>query len=122
MPDRPPPPELEFTTPDCPICLKPTDFNEGFDCNNCGAHWAEHGNDVGEWDDQKAVQCTGAVAPWRGSTDFPKLAADEFRCFLAEGHEPKEHTNPEYYSDWLDTDKNAFRVKLAATTPAVPGE
>lgn len=117
MTDRPPPPELEFTTPLCPICLDPTEFNDGFDCNTCGAHWPECGNNVGEWHNPEAGQCTSVIAPWRDDPEHPKLADHEFRCYLAEKHEQKKHTNPEYVPDWLDTDKDAYRLK-AVTTPA----
>lgn len=111
---RPAPPELEFQTPLCSICLEATEFNEGFDCPNCGAHWAEQGNEPGEWDDPEAVQCTSVIAPWRGSKEYARLADYEYRCFLAEDHDPKrKHLHPEWSSGWLDTDKGAYRIETA---------
>ena len=116
MPDRPPPPELEFETPPCPICQKPTEYNDGFDCVHCGASWTKDGT-RGEWDNPEDAQCTAAIAPWRDNTDYPRLANEVFRCFLADGHEAKKHTNPECIGDWSDTDKHAFRIEPAAVTP-----
>ena len=36
-------PDLEFSTPDCPICGLPTECDDGFYCDPCGAAWRING-------------------------------------------------------------------------------
>jgi hypothetical protein len=47
-------PDLEFSTPDCPICYRATDFDDGFSCDVCKVTWPSngYGHDATRWSDE----------------------------------------------------------------------
>lgn len=84
---RDPLPQLEFSTPLCPLCETETRFEPGvgFLCDDCNAAWNEDGA-FDEFTDS-AEQCPETrVNEWTGRT---------FRCQLAAGHtgDPLLHMN-----------------------------
>ena len=80
---RTPPPELEFSSPPCPICENETGCDsDSFWCTECGITWDAQGGHP-EWDDPDEAQCE--------STDYYTPLNRTHRCLKAAGHELPAH-------------------------------
>ncbi|HEY2043682.1 MAG TPA: hypothetical protein VGH11_13465 [Jatrophihabitans sp.] len=92
MAGREKPAELEYRSPDCPMCWKETSHDgDSFCCDRCGAYWPNEHSE-GRWYDEDAEQCPATFAPWASSECHPNLAHVVWRCALADEH-PDEHTS-----------------------------
>lgn len=75
------------------MCGKETWWNDGFQCDPCGACWSEIG-DEGGWLDDQAPQCRKVLVHRR----YPILSG---RCIKPEDHASPEHHNGEW--EWDST-------------------
>lgn len=95
------PGDLEFLTPQCPICAEYTDpVDAGFDCCECGVTWDERGENP-QRIDPDAVQCPSLYAPRYLCADpeYGHPDAEVHRCWRDAGHGGM-HCNPESFYDW----------------------
>lgn len=100
QPDSPLLPELEFRSPDCPLCGMETNPNDGaFDCESCNLTWGSDGTH-GERMDPSAPRCTATCMPHEekmadGAPRWKHLAGREYACVLDAGHgdriDPRSH-------------------------------
>lgn len=80
MTTAPDAPDLEYQCPPCSLCGKETTFNDGLDCDDCGARWDETGAFSGYmWGDDspESVRCEAEV-----QVDDTGV----HRCLKTEGH------------------------------------
>jgi hypothetical protein len=86
------PGDLEFLTPNCPICTESTDCDgDGLSCYRCGIAWDSDGTNP-ERIDPDAKQCASLYAPNYNN-------AVEYRCWQDAGHEG-DHHNPDAFYSW----------------------
>jgi len=86
------PGDLEFLTPQCPICAEHTEPDDlGFDCLGCGISWNKRGENPRRIDPD-AKQCGSLYTPSYNG-------APEYRCWQDDDHEG-DHHNPESFYGW----------------------
>lgn len=90
------PGDLEFLTPNCPICAEYTDaVDGGLSCFNCGVAWDGDGTNP-ERINPDAVQCPSLY------TIQYRHARNEdvdYRCWQDAGH-AGDHHSPEVFYSW----------------------
>lgn len=104
-PARTPPPALDPTPPDCPICDEPVEVEpDSFTCQRCQCSW----DDVcepGEWLNGEQPQCQSTIQPFIASryVHVPEhLRNVEYRCLLDLDHDGN-HDSPDY-RPWDDSE------------------
>lgn len=108
-PQRPAPPELEASPPDCSICGQETEAGPDgdFTCERCQCFWPGFW-EPGEWMDPDMPQCPSTAQPFADFTAerHDWLRAMVFRCVLDTGHEGR-HESPDYTFGWFDAEQLA---------------
>lgn len=98
------PGDLEFQTPQCPICAEHTDaVDGGFSCYRCGIAW-DKGGENPERIDPDAKQCPSLYRPNYRCSHPDHVDDPEYRCWQDAGHEG-EHHNPESFWSWATTEQ-----------------
>lgn len=103
---RPEPPDLEFETPVCPICLTNTYHDgDGWYCRHCHVWWDNDGQS-GRWGEPNEQGCASTVE-WfntdRLSAEHERIRHLRYRCILGEGHSGK-HRDFDDWRTWTDDD------------------
>jgi hypothetical protein len=90
------PGDLEFLTPQCPICAEHTDAGDrSLSCHGCGIAWDKRGENPVRIDSD-AKQCASLYTPyWRDA---------EYRCWRDAEHVGK-HYNPDSFYGWDDDEQ-----------------
>lgn len=92
------PGDLEFLTPQCPICAEHTDPEDGgYSCYRCGVAWDGHGENP-ERIDPDAAQCRSLYTLLHRCI-HPDHVRAEYRCWMDAEHDG-DHHNPESFYGW----------------------
>lgn len=98
------PGDLEFLTPQCPICAEYTDaMDGGLSCYPCGIAWDSDGTNP-ERIDPSAQQCTSLYTPPTCRLHPDHRDEREYRCWMDAGHDG-DHHNPEKFYGWSTADQ-----------------
>jgi hypothetical protein len=97
--DRPAPGELIVISPECPLCGKETEVDEGFTCWPCGAYWSRI-DSPGEWVEPDDPRCCVSLI----HAGHPILSG---QCVKSEGH-GGEHNNGD--TSWPDGMSSYHRI------------
>ncbi len=122
--ERPAPPPLCTTMPPCSICGTEVELDgSSFACSVCNCSWSSKAmeeSEPGEWDNDRATQCTALIQPYAQyrSGPYREVRTKIYRCVLDHDHDVKTlpiHENPEYGSEWRDDHPRSTRSVLTAS-------